>query len=591
MIVLAFDRDWTVDVNAHPNREAVPLEYVRYWSEETPHEVWATGNQLLVDEADIPGTVETVRRLKGNLSLLGEYDETTGRYEHWPERETRLKMLEELFPKADQYIVVDDINLSHVENWDHYYAWDFMDALRNGDLDLEKPPVDDERPSSIAGSQLTNLNVHPLVSYSPTIDREPTPIANLHPLQPDYDLVRNRRNTTSTDGGMVEVGPHSRNIAVEADRIRNKWCQLATTEGSSIASQLDGEQPHETELTTRLARATGIIYGLACGDALGRPVEFKQPDRIKDEYGEVRDFLADGSHGQPAGTLTDDTAQAMYLLSVLLEANGFDDDLYAKRLVEWYEAGPFDVGNTTFSSIKYLQGGVSPKEAGEKTLLYRGKERAAGNGSVMRCAPLAIAYPDDWNTLQQASRASSHVTHADSRCTHGAAVLNLTLAAIINGSVEPLSDALNALSDDAPAELVDRLQRIPDEIDESELKNTGYVVDTLETALYIGLTADNAEDAIITAVNMGGDTDTIGAVTGAIVGARFGAGIRHNRSTGQNGDEPTFPERWTENLNPEIETLELNVIPSLLEIGQLSKHGYKAREDTVEEALRFARKI
>ncbi len=145
MIVLAFDRDWTVDVNPHPNREAVPLDYVKHWNEKTEHEVWATGNQLLVEEANIPGTVETVRRLKGDLSLLGKKDEQTGLYEHWPERETRLKMLEELFPEADQYIVVDDLNLKHVENWDHYYAWDFMDALREGEIELETPDRNDQR--------------------------------------------------------------------------------------------------------------------------------------------------------------------------------------------------------------------------------------------------------------------------------------------------------------------------------------------------------------------------------------------------------------------------------------------------------------
>lgn len=141
MIVLAFDRDWTVDVNPHPNREGVPLEYVRYWNEETPHEVWATGNQILVDEADIPGTVESVRRLKGDISAFGNKDEQTGRYENWPERETRLKILECLFPEAEQYIVIDDLNLKHVDNWDHYYAWDFMEELRQGTLELEIPPV------------------------------------------------------------------------------------------------------------------------------------------------------------------------------------------------------------------------------------------------------------------------------------------------------------------------------------------------------------------------------------------------------------------------------------------------------------------
>ena len=587
MIVLAFDRDWTVDVNPHPNREAVPLEYVRYWSEETPHEVWATGNQLLVDEAAIPGTVETVRRLKGDLSLFGEYDETTGRYANWPERATRLKMLEELFPEADQYIVVDDLDLSSVDNWDHYYAWDFMEALRSGEINLETPETDTS--NMITSSDPTATLTHNTkVSLWDGLTQTPPEYARLHPLQSDQGLVATHRLHSDKRSPTTQPGPISKELSLEAERIRNKWIQTATADDPDGPSTFDRDV-HNTEAVTRLDWAVGIMVGLACGDALGRPVEFKSPQRIERDYGVVRDFHADGSHGQPAGTLTDDTVQALYLICVVLEANGFDKQLYADRLVEWYENDPFDVGMTTLNSIKYLQGDVSPDEAGEKTLTYRGKERAAGNGSVMRCAPLAIAYPDDWDELQRVSRESSHVTHADSRCAHGAAVLNLTLAAIINGSVDPLSDALAALSDEAPAELVERLQRIPDGIDASELKNTGYVVDTLETALYIGLTADDPEEAIITAVNMGGDADTIGAVVGAIVGARFGAGSRLE-PLDEDHNQP-FPDRWVDSLTPDIVSFEDQIIPALLELGQISTLGYSADQTVATEALSIARDI
>lgn len=350
-----------------------------------------------------------------------------------------------------------------------------------------------------------------------------------------------------------------------------------------------GRDVHESELVPRIDRTIAIILGLACGDALGRTVEFKQPKQIKREYGEVRDYIAEGSHNQPAGTITDDTGQAIYFISILLEKNGFDKELYAHRLVEWLESDPFDVGMTTLSSLKYLQGNVGPDEAGERTLLYRGPQKAAGNGSVLRCATLAIAYPDDWDELQRVSRESNYITHADSRCTHGAAVLNLTLAALINGSIDPLSDTLNALSADAPEELVDRLQRVPDDIVESELNNSGYVVDTLETALYIGLTADCAEDALITAVKIGGDADTIGAVTGAIVGARFGANRRINRLNEDRDD--SFPKRWTNSLTPDILSFKQRIVPALLEIGQMSDHGYTADADVANRAYEVAKMI
>ena len=138
MYVLAFDRDWTVDVNPHPRHDAVPLEWVRYWAHDTSHEVWAIGNQDLVDEAEIPGTVESIRRRDGDIEALGDQDEY-GYYKWWPEREERLHILAELFPDAAECVVVDDLDLSHVDGWTHYHAWDFLNAIDDGQLDLSHP--------------------------------------------------------------------------------------------------------------------------------------------------------------------------------------------------------------------------------------------------------------------------------------------------------------------------------------------------------------------------------------------------------------------------------------------------------------------
>jgi len=138
MFVLAFDRDWTVDVNPHPRREAVPLEWVRYWAHDCEHEVWAIGNQDLVEEANIPGTVESIRRRDGGISVLGEQDEL-GYYDWWPERDERLYILAELFHSAEEYIVVDDLDLSYVDGWEHYHAWEFVERVRQGDIHLDTP--------------------------------------------------------------------------------------------------------------------------------------------------------------------------------------------------------------------------------------------------------------------------------------------------------------------------------------------------------------------------------------------------------------------------------------------------------------------
>lgn len=125
MYVFAFDRDDTVDVNPHHRKEPmVPLEWVRYLAHETPHEVWATGNQALRTEADIPGTAEALRRADVEPVGVGL------------DRRERVFLLSEVFPDADRYIVVDDIDLSHFDGWEHYFPWTFVEAVRAGDLDV-----------------------------------------------------------------------------------------------------------------------------------------------------------------------------------------------------------------------------------------------------------------------------------------------------------------------------------------------------------------------------------------------------------------------------------------------------------------------
>ena len=147
MYVLAFDRDETLDVNPHPEREAVPLEWVRYLAAETEHEVWAIGNQTLTEEAGIPGVRTAVNRLTeaGTLAEVAD-PEAVERWlskEHrltdWPSRADRIDLVAHVCPDADRYIVVDDMILSYVDGWTHYYPWDFVDAVRSGELDVGLP--------------------------------------------------------------------------------------------------------------------------------------------------------------------------------------------------------------------------------------------------------------------------------------------------------------------------------------------------------------------------------------------------------------------------------------------------------------------
>jgi len=290
-------------------------------------------------------------------------------------------------------------------------------------------------------------------------------------------------------------------------------------------------------------RAEGVVLGLACGDALGRPVEFRSPQQITAEHGTLTEMVGHGTWGQPAGTITDDTDQALCIARSLTECGGFDPADIADRFAAWYDSDPFDIGNMTRQSIRALKQGRAWDEAGQQVWESSPEGSNAGNGSVMRCPPLAIAYRDDPDRLVEVSRQSSLITHADPRCTYGCAMLNLAIAGFLRDEATPLVSTLDHVGSEAPDELVSALAQMADGNELGSLSTSGYVVDSLQTALHDALAADTAEDAIVTAVNRGGDADTIGAIAGAVAGARFGA--------------QDVPERWLSTIDEREELTRL----------------------------------
>ncbi|WP_345778481.1 ADP-ribosylglycohydrolase family protein [Haloterrigena alkaliphila] len=114
------------------------------------------------------------------------------------------------------------------------------------------------------------------------------------------------------------------------------------------------------------SRAQGILLGLACGDALGRPVEFQGPDRIKETHGRVTDMLAHGTYGQPAGTVTDDTEMALSITRSLAEHGTFEPEDIAARFVDWKQSGPFDIGIPPSSALQRIDNSESWDEAGHR---------------------------------------------------------------------------------------------------------------------------------------------------------------------------------------------------------------------------------
>jgi len=292
-----------------------------------------------------------------------------------------------------------------------------------------------------------------------------------------------------------------------------------------------------------LDQARGVLLGLACGDALGRPVEFKTASAISGEYGILDEMVGHGTWNQPAGTITDDTEQALCIAASLVDQQAFDPADIADRFVVWFDSDPFDIGVMTRQSLRLLKQGQPWDEAGQEVWEESPEGQNAGNGSVMRCPPLAIPYATDRERLATVSRQSSQITHADPRCTAGAAVLNLTIAGLLDDATSPLADALESVDSDAPDELLAALEPIAQHESPDTLETSGYVVHSLQTALHDGLAADSAEQAIVTSVNRGGDTDTIGTIAGAVAGARFGAS--------------DLPDRWLREIDEREELEEL----------------------------------
>ena len=302
-------------------------------------------------------------------------------------------------------------------------------------------------------------------------------------------------------------------------------------------------------MPTQTSRANGVLLGLACGDALGRPVEFKPPHRIEEEHGRVTEMLANGTYRQPAGTITDDTELALRIARSLDKEGKFEPPAVVDGFVEWYDSDPFDIGGLTAATLRRLAGGGDWDEIGLEEWKHLPEGQNAGNGSVMRCAPYGVAFHSAVDDLVTASRVSSAITHADPRCQWSCVVLNVTIAGLLNDDDDPLGTALD-LAEDAPAEVREAVTSIQNilsgDIDPNtvDLKNNGYVVTTLQAGLYHGLTAETAEEAIIDAVMMGGDTDTIAAVAGAVAGARFGG--------------ETLPDRWLNDITETDELTELS---------------------------------
>jgi ADP-ribosyl-[dinitrogen reductase] hydrolase len=268
-------------------------------------------------------------------------------------------------------------------------------------------------------------------------------------------------------------------------------------------------------------RVVGGVLGLALGDALGAPFEFLRAHNVPDPIPALEHPWLD----LPPGSTTDDTAMARNLCRSLADCGGFDPADIVGRHLEWFASEPPDVGTVTRRVLKRVAAGQDAWDAARAVWQERGPEVSAGNGSVMYCAPLGLAYANRPDELLELAPPLSALTHYDERCRSSVLAVTLAAAALVRGESSrtaaelAVSAALDREGGEELEFLVERVGRArpidgPDQ---------GFCLFTTAVALQALLRFDDFEPALRYVVGLGGDADTNGAVAGALLGAHVGA--------------------------------------------------------------------
>ncbi len=263
-------------------------------------------------------------------------------------------------------------------------------------------------------------------------------------------------------------------------------------------------------------RFRGVLLGLATGDALGGPLEF-QPARTPGNY--LTEMVGGGWQKLAPGEWTDDTQMALCVVESLLTKRVFDPDDIARRFVVWMKSNPKDIGLHTRRVLDAISHGDPWADASREAQALDPDN--APNGSLMRCAPLALFFCRHPEYAASLSPVLSRITHAHIDCEWACVFLNVAIVRLLNGMrrTESIERAYEAC-DGASQSLKDRIGSAMQT--RCEVSPTGYVLDTLEVAVWSFLHTTSFEDAVLEAVNRGADADTVGAVVGALAGARYG---------------------------------------------------------------------
>jgi ADP-ribosylglycohydrolase len=299
-------------------------------------------------------------------------------------------------------------------------------------------------------------------------------------------------------------------------------------------------------------KSIDILLGVAIGDALGVPVEFKNRNYLK--LKPITDMIGFGTHNQPAGTWSDDSSLTFCLAEAIIE--GYTIDKSAEKMLKWYSENywtangdVFDIGNTTLKVIIKLKSGVSASESGLKT------EQSNGNGSLMRMSPLIIYLQN------QPIEKRFKIIKEESSITHAHMVSVIACFYFVEFGIGLLNgkekfEVYKELQKTLPAFLITQsisekeikyferlLVNNINEDEEEIILSTGYVIHTLTASVWSILNTNSFEEAVLKAVNLGEDTDTTASVVGALAAIIYG--------------QSQMPEKWIKTIKRKDDIIDL----------------------------------
>ncbi len=274
----------------------------------------------------------------------------------------------------------------------------------------------------------------------------------------------------------------------------------------------------------RLERVLGGLFGVACGDALGGTLEFTPKYIGVEKYGFHKDIIGGGEMNLKPGDVTDDTVMTIAVGKGIIENPNSPIEAIGRNFVDWYDTDPTDIGITCQDAIgEFIECGDWNK-AGRRVYRYSNGMNA-GNGTLMRCIAVPLYYRE-FDKMVEITKAQSDMTHYNIKASDACTLYNTIIYKYLNGG-DKIETIKEVLKDHVEYDKVFNMNK-------KNLNPSGYVVETLQCALWCFINNSTVEDIICEAVNLYGDPDTIGAIAGGLAGVYYG----YN----------SIPKRWREKI-------------------------------------------